>query len=193
MSKVEIFENGYLKSEFINPNYRGLVGWPSEYDDGDASGGAKIIAVCGGDVMNDSVYEMPLCNFKIPQFTPKDIPVGELCWVEQFTTDYNGWCPLCGKTTEFISGASSYPFGGPEECYNCGTTDSHYDMLDLDNAEDSKKARELKESNKAYTFHIKRSLGFKKGFVTGANKDCCIPYLIAETAEKAEELKDWAK
>ena len=25
---MQIFENGYLKPEFINRNYRGLVGWP---------------------------------------------------------------------------------------------------------------------------------------------------------------------
>ncbi len=133
---MKIFENGYLKSEFINPNYRGLVGW--SWDDG------VILSIDKNNVMfrdklyNDSrVYFRPLDIVKIPQFTPKDIPVGELCWVGMhYTGEQTYWYlrPFC----EYWSMQGS------------SFVDSDRNQWDL-----------------------------------------CVPYLIAETEEDAERLKEW--
>ena len=71
-----IFENGYLKPEFINPNYRGLVGWKSV-------GNSNIISVTNGVVVANSKSggfgHTLLKRIKIPQFTPADIP-GTFSW-----------------------------------------------------------------------------------------------------------------
>ena len=132
--KENVFENGYLKSEFINPNYRGLVGWPCErkeftYKSNDYDYVDDLLMCL--DVraaMTNDEYCADFEEIKIPQFTPKDIPVGELCWM---LFDDKWYLKV----------------------YN----DSN-----------------LKRSENTFRFP-------------------CVPYLIAETAEKAEKLKDWDK
>jgi len=34
-----VFKNGYVESKFINQNYRGLSGWPCEFDGENCNGG----------------------------------------------------------------------------------------------------------------------------------------------------------
>jgi len=126
---MSIFENGYLKNDCINPNYRGLVGWVSELvyantwdEEALVLGSGIIISIynkstnIAGDQQGREIK-----SFKVPQFTPKDIPMGELCWV------YTGgdWILVVHRpqTVEILT----------------------------------------------------------------------VPYLIAETAEDAERLKDWSK
>lgn len=114
-----IFKDGYLKSEFINPNYRGLVGWPCQ--DGDLIKGIDDgFAWFGG---SNFYTTEPMENVAIPQFTKFDIPVGELCWFKV----HSQWTLL--------------RYGN-----SIITMSTHY-----------------------------------------------VPYIIAETTERLEELKDWWK
>ena len=70
-------ENGYLKSAYLNPKYRG--NWIS-------SCGDTITSICGDKysyIDNDDgslEVEIMYTSSLIWQFAPKDIPVGELCW-----------------------------------------------------------------------------------------------------------------
>jgi hypothetical protein len=73
-----------------------------------------------------SADAIDVVSMVIEQFTPKDIPVGELCWVKS-------------------------------DFFNC-------------------------ERWGLYVFNCKYK----------SSRYSCVPYLIAETAEKAEELRDWA-
>lgn len=143
---MNIFKDGYLKPEYINPNYRGLVGWPCE----ECSVGAennrrywnkvKLISASRGKKCDtytrlDSKYgavDLFLGEefFRIPQFTPRDIPLGELCWV---------------ASKEGFDAASDF---------------------------------ELLPSTR---------------YAISNNNTYCVPYLIAATAEEAEERKDWDK
>jgi hypothetical protein len=71
-----IFENGYLKSEFINPEYRG--NWSIElWNSCKKMTDGRLLAADNGDY-----YITPDYCFspKIKQFTPQDIPVGELVY-----------------------------------------------------------------------------------------------------------------
>ena len=83
MSKI--FAGGYLLTKFINPNYRGLVGW-------DLSGeeqGDVLVGIANNTVLFKSGCHQQMMSrdfdikddLTIKQFTPSDIPVGELCWV----------------------------------------------------------------------------------------------------------------
>jgi len=124
---MKIFENGLLKPEFINPNYRGtspLGGWPTE------NGGALAMVnkeYCCVLDSSKQFFTARVTKFvAIKQFTPADIPAGELVWVK-----------LIGKSAE---------------------------------------------SWKPRTYH---------GYSRGPWK--VVPFLIAETAERAEELKDWCE
>ena len=133
-----IFENGFLKPEFINPNYRGLVGWsctfPSmfDYDTEDYQVMFTLISLNGNNKQLKEDYDCTGEDVVIPQFTPVDIPVGELVWIK---------------------------LGG---------------------------AKPTKKS-KASDYWVLRQCDdlIRNGGV--------VPYLIAETAERAEELKDWSK
>lgn len=129
-----IFENGYLKREHVNPNYRGLVGWPTKFvwTDGGASFG-KLLAVQGSYIFNTEYIEEQDIKFFIKQFTPEEIPVGELCWV--------GYC--------------------------CDDISSEDDSIQ-------------------WTITVYDP---EEWFCSLANY--IVPYLIAGTAERAEELKDW--
>jgi len=82
-----IFENGYLKSEFINPEYVSTSGgW-------ETSCGNKIISklkaqVCYYYTAVDRMAVDGFRTFKIKQFKPSEIPIGELCW---FNWEGTGW------------------------------------------------------------------------------------------------------
>ena len=75
---MNIFKDGYLKPEFINPEYRSLVGWECEiiHDEN------NLITIY--TIMNQTVHSWGctwnILELNIPEFTPKDIPIGELCW-----------------------------------------------------------------------------------------------------------------
>ena len=78
-----IFEDGYLKTEFINNEYRGLVGWPCKtnaidglrYED-------KLYGMNGRELyFLDVVYSDEVEHIKIKEFSAEDIPEGELVWV----------------------------------------------------------------------------------------------------------------
>ncbi len=150
-----IFEDGYLKSEFVNLNYRGLVGWECHRKDaytmaligekGEWITDTKLTSVDGdqcylGGVASGFFFPMAFNNsLRILQFTPQDIPKGELVWVFDL---------------EYPSEPKLRTFGGYTE-------------------------------NELHCFHT--SEDDTVGYLY------CVPYLIAETAEKAEELKDWCK
>lgn len=129
---VSIFEDGFLLNEFMNVNYRGLVGWPCQ---------SKKPSVYARRFLDDTLFAVvegfkitrnwknSLC-MRIPQFTPEDIPEGELVWY-RLDDDEDWWLRPVTKA-DIGSIKSYYPAG-------------------------------------------------------------VVPYLIAETAERAEELKDWYK
>ena len=86
--KESIFENGYLKSEFINPNYRG--NWRDNQGDviiGIANG---MFTYADDNLGLVSVRFLPTFN----QFTSKDIPIGELCWFGNKVGDHFVLRPL---------------------------------------------------------------------------------------------------
>ncbi len=124
-----IFEDGYLKSKCINHNYRGLVGFKCKIVKGvyPNQTGDRLVMVCRGSIQTEFGNRGRIGNVVIPQFTPKDIPVGELCWLKEYRKAF--W-----SLVVFEDGIGNY--------------------------------------------HI---------------HDKIVPYLIAETAERAEELKDWHK
>lgn len=155
---MKIFENGYLKSEYINPNYRGLVGWPCEkhigcndlwYSNQDT---VLVHVDCGyGAYYKNNIYPTLFScyseTWRIPQFTPEQIPEGELCWMKASAGDI-----------PFESDWKLVVFQGLKN-------------VCADNGEYS------------------RSLAMNDG----CGYDVFVPYLIALTAERAEELKDWHK
>lgn len=89
-SKMSIFENGYLKPEYLNPQYRGLVGWPFMTWDmvNEKLNISSDNMVCITDTMvvtqGDDLYRR--CDLRIEKFGPKDIPVGELVLIKYFRT-----------------------------------------------------------------------------------------------------------
>ncbi len=121
---MKIFENGLLVNRFLNPNYRGLVGWEVQ----ELLSVRKLIAIKnGGDtfVFENGYNNSTSCVHKIRKFTLEEIPVGELVWVQ----------------------------------------DTEHDEIEL------------------------------KPFEVFMPSNCSIivPYLIADTEEKAVELRDWNK
>jgi len=101
---MEIFENGYLKPEFINPNYRGITGFDcaDDYEPWDGEGDyfrEKLIATTshsGGSIAkpkswifcylrdddsNRDGYVIELENLRVKEFTVEDIPEDEFVWV----------------------------------------------------------------------------------------------------------------
>ncbi len=138
---MKIFDNGYLLPEFINPNYRGLVGWPIKrtYEGSGSTFDNLLIAINNVDELTDDGFIEAGDKYLIPQFTPKDIPVGELVWV--------------------------------------GRIQMKIDLTKGDYIDRS---------------HIKWSLEVHNPISNVTNKDYIVPYLIAETAEDAERLKNWS-
>jgi len=155
---MSIFKDGYLDPKYLNPNYRGLVGWNIEVGEGsDLFEGSVVyfssdILICVTDeevVTRDNLLDTDNAfkekggydaKARIPKFTPKDIPKGELCWLKNGSSNY--W------VLEVLRGYST-----PDNCYPYCTS------------------------------------GMGTGNIFW---EYCVPYLIAETAEQAELLKDWA-
>ncbi len=144
---MKIFDdNGYLLPEFINPNYRGnwsgvklshLIKTYCKKELVFEDRALTLIAVSNGFLVGSECCHIGTVdglnkNIYIPKFTPKDIPVGELCWVK-----INGKWMLVVMQKK----CSEYGFYCNNNCYI---------MID------------------------------------------CVPYLIAETAEDAERLKNWS-
>ena len=133
---MEIFENGLLKNEFINRNYRGLVGWKIDYE-------YNLVAVRNRRAMsinaNDDLHNTVTETVNIKQFTVEEIPVGELCWMG----DGSGEWVLC-------------PFGGVKKRWLNG----------------KKEINRFIASDESY-----------EGIIA-------VPYIVAETKEDAEKLKD---
>jgi hypothetical protein len=127
---VKIFKDGYLLPEFINGNYMGRwvcrVLTKTELFNNSL---AYLLSTFMGSVYTSHQPTSDVLGIKIPQFTPEDIPVGELVFVL-----------LNGKVLGGLSVLSE---------------------------------------------------GLLKSF---DKMDCIsfVPYLIAETAEDAERLKDWS-
>lgn len=140
-----IFEDGYLKPEFINPNYRGLAGWPCVVygeivDNLLLSNSSACRKTC---LYLEFHLQMGIEEIKIPQFTPEDIPDGELCWYKVVVLNKYG-----GRFYEWIQAP-------------------YYKICD-------------------------ETLGARMAYRIDTS-DYCVPKLIAERAEDAERLKDWAK
>ena len=127
---VRIFKDGYLLPEYINPNYRGLVGFSVEGKNWKIARlgmvhGDRCLITLGG-----SLIERWKREIKIHAFTPADIPEGELCWVKEYYRE----------------------MGATQTC--------NYKWV-------------LKPKADGRYF--------------------CVPYLIAENEEQAEERKGWAE
>lgn len=137
---MEIFGNGLLKNEFINHNYRGLVGWKIDYE-------YDLIAVRNRRAMyvnaNDDLHNTVTDTVNIKQFSLKDIPMGELCWFKETGEHASGDWALMTREQALVLEYDEYQTckGWNREAYS----ESKY----------------------------------------------CVPYLIADTPERAEELKDW--
>ncbi len=164
--EMKIFENGYLKSEFINPNYRGLVGWRAKRLTENAGMINEFIIAVEGDFVHviDRNTGFWLKELKIPQFTPKDIPVGELCWfgtVKAF--DIKHWTLGVYNGCEFDDGMFFFS--------------KNQDVRLHDNISRVKKGSSV----------------WVEKYQDTIDYDLCVPYLIAETAEDAERLKEWNK
>jgi len=134
---MSIFKEGYLKKEFINPNYRGLVGWPL-----DVTGHCDLLMVKKSVLYywcdDQQRTKETMVKRIVREFKPEDIPVGELCW---FSCGNGVW--QLHKLRKVVD-----------------VTTMHYDKF------------------------------FPSG---GGSHSHCVPYLIAETTEDAERLKDWDK
>ena len=132
-TEMEIFENGLLKNEFINRNYRGLVGWKIDYE-------YDLVAVRNRRAMyvneNDDLHNTVTDTVNIKQFYPEKIPHGELCW---FGNDSGDWIFAKLRRVDCERGKYVSDMG------------------------------------------------------LGQNWEHCVPYLIAETKERAELLKYWHK
>lgn len=137
MSVSDLFIDGYLNDKYINRSYRGLVGWGCEITQSMGyAGTVKQLESYSNTLLGlrglDNVFMKGIIfansdEFKIKEFSPADIPVGELVWLKEYRKEF--WV-----LTVFVAGISNY--------------------------------------------HI---------------HDKIVPHLIAETAERAEELKDWSK
>jgi hypothetical protein len=87
MKKIEdLFKEGYVNKHHINPKYVGLVGWAGvcaetqyQVDEDYKCTPFELKAKINGDYIDE--YGDKVEYFKIPQFTPAEIPIGELCWV----------------------------------------------------------------------------------------------------------------
>jgi hypothetical protein len=144
---VKIFKDGYLLPEFINPNYRGLVGWPCISNDGcDSNECYDTTIICTLDNTTAITCEGELDEFFIKQFTPEEIPVGELVWMgyEDVKNKYDDEIIIHWYLARFVCIKPAPITGEPQIIteHGCG--------------------------------------------------EYCVPYLIAETAEDAERLKNWS-
>ncbi|MCP4339653.1 MAG: hypothetical protein GY799_12365 [Desulfobulbaceae bacterium] len=84
MSKIDIFEDGYLKSEFLNPNYKSFVGWSvTTISDGIVG---KLFSLLDGEAQCSN-YNTDQDQVVVKHFSPQDIPEGELCWF----SNGDGW------------------------------------------------------------------------------------------------------
>ena len=95
-----IFEAGILKFAHLNPNYRGLKGWPCKIGGKDE----ELIAVFNGVYQTKTRHSniMP----EISWFTNLQIPEGELVWMQDI---FWGWhlLPFGGVSTSDTSYMSS--------------------------------------------------------------------------------------
>jgi len=140
---MNIFNDGYLNIQYLNPNYRGIVGFPADWHialhmENEHWEDARILTTHMGEYVSNGFETIKywghdnFCRLRIPQFAIDDIPLDEYCWV-----NYGGeW----KKETylEFITA---------------------YDEI-------------------VFKHEIDKPL-------------YCVPTLIAETKEDAENLKDW--
>jgi hypothetical protein len=133
---MSIFKGGHLKSEFINPNYRGLVGWPCKFSNQISESTLDMINSQGDALIEGHNRISNIRDVHIEKFTPDKIPEGELCWFE-VGKGCNSW-----RLDAFVS---------------CDEYGIYYSATNTES-----------------------QMG-------------CVPYLIAETAEDAERLKDWSK
>lgn len=83
---MSIFENGFLKNQYLNDRYRGLVGWTFSYTDSQSYtlfsneyGTCQTTEDITGSVCLEDVY--------IKEFTQDDIPEGELVWLGYICKD----------------------------------------------------------------------------------------------------------
>ncbi len=132
---MNIFKDDYLLTKFINPNYRGIIGWSCSYYVDyppigvDSFSDRLLICVDSDYATFKTMEDCNLGDVEIKQFTINDIPDGEIVWMRHFDGGPNNW----------IRGFWE------------------------------------KDMDKKFNHYI------------------FVPYLIAETAEKAEELRDWNK
>ena len=95
---MNIFKDGYLDIQYLNPNYRGMVGFPADWwialhmedehweDSRILTTYNKSYVSNGYETINYWGYDK-FCKLRIPQFSIDDIPLEEYCWV-----NYGGEC-----------------------------------------------------------------------------------------------------
>ncbi len=105
-----IFEDGYLKQEFINPNYRGFPGWDCELWCGIRGNIIKdklLLNSYNGMVLEE--HNININNtVKIPQFTLEKIPVDEIVWIKPRNGDLICWYKCFMKDIYRCSANKSY-------------------------------------------------------------------------------------
>lgn len=164
-----IFEKGYLKLKYVNPNYRAQIGWPCELASESLLEEKLILNINNG---TDT-----LCTYKtregttlttwppegcmrIKEFTHKDIPKGEDCWFRVDNSDEAYW--IKGRFEDYEDDVREFI------SYDCTNTDFSHVM---------------------YSFRTGKSRVNFSPWKTGFKY--CVPCIIAENEEKAEELKGW--
>ena len=90
---LKIFKDGYLDVKYLNPNYRGIVGFPADwwmglYVEPDHWIDTSILTTKNGTHVSNGYHTISMwyddfCRVRIPQFHIDDIPIGELVWIER--------------------------------------------------------------------------------------------------------------
>jgi len=158
------FEGGILEPESINKNYRGLAGWPlGRVDD-------------YGYLVEEKLIMVSWIHWA------KNTTISKSYFVSD---EHNslGDMPYYDEENVFITQFTPKDIPVGEECWfsDDGTTWQKFGFSCYD--------EKLDEPN----FAQQRFVNGKISSIEGENYKYCVPLLIAETPERAEELKDWDK
>ena len=87
---MNIFNDGYLDIQYLNPNYRGIVGFPADWwialhMEDEHWEEARILTTHLGKYVSNgfatiNYWNDDFCRLRVEQFAMDDIPLEEYCW-----------------------------------------------------------------------------------------------------------------